>query len=347
MKAAVVYDENDIRITEIPTPNLGPGQVLIKVRGSGVCATDVKILGGSGLPKELPTILGHEVAGTIHAIGEGVSGLKINQRVAVYPIAACGECFFCDRGRFSLCLKPYGLGHGADGGFAEYLIVPEQIVNLGGIVDIDDMPFDIAAMIEPTACCIAAARQCGTKAGDNVLILGCGPLGLLHTVISKDKGARVIVLDINEERLGKAKEMGADISLNPDKVDVFEELRNLTHIGADIVIAAVGSAEVVEKFLPLVRNGGVYNIFAGTPKGKTINLDPRWLHYGEIILTGTFGSSLDHFRSSYEFLRENADVVSKVISERCALDDILNAVERVKKGTALKSIIMFDEGDGV
>jgi L-iditol 2-dehydrogenase len=341
MKAAVVYAENDIRITEIPTPNPGPGQVLIKVKGSGVCATDVKILGGAGLPKELPTILGHEVAGTIEALGEGVSGLEINQRVAVYPIAACGECFFCIRERYSLCLKPYGLGHGADGGFAEYVIIPEQIVKLKGLLDIDDMPFDLAAIIEPTACCIAAAKQCGTKSGDNVVIIGCGPLGLLHTTVSKAKGAKVITLDINEERLVKAKEIGADVTLNPDKVNVFEEVRSLTHIGADIVIAAVGSTEVIEKFLPLVRNGGVFNIFGGTPKGKTINLDPRWLHYGEIVLTGTFAASLDHFRSSYDFVNENADIVSKVISVRCELDDILNAVEWVKDGTALKSIIMF------
>ncbi|MBW1912159.1 MAG: alcohol dehydrogenase catalytic domain-containing protein [Deltaproteobacteria bacterium] len=342
MKAAVVYGENDIRITEMPTPSPGPGQVLIKVKGSGVCATDVKILGGSGLPKELPTILGHEVAGTIEALGEGVSGLEINQRVAVYPIAACGECFFCNRGRYNLCLKPYGLGHGADGGFAEYVLIPEQIVKLKGILDINDMPFDMAAMIEPISCCIAAAEQCRTKSGDNVLIIGCGPLGLLHVIVSKERGSRVIVLDINEERLLKAKEIGADITLNPDKVNVFEEVRNLTHIGADIVIAAVGSVETVEKFLPLVRNGGVFNIFGGTPKGKTINLDPRWLHYGEIVLTGTFAASLDQFRSSYEFVRENAEAVSKVISVRCGLDDILDAVERVKKGTALKSIIMFD-----
>ncbi len=341
MKAAVVYGENDIRITEIPTPRPGPGQVLIKVKGSGVCATDVKILGGSGLPKDLPTILGHEVAGTIEALGEGVSGLEINQRVAVYPIAACGECFFCNRERYNLCLKPYGLAHGADGGFAEQILIPEQIVKLNGILDINDMPFDMAAMIEPISCCIAAAEQCGTKSGDNVLIIGCGPLGLLHVIVSKDRGSRVIALDVNEERLSKAKEIGADVTLNPDKVNVFEEVRSLTNIGADIVIAAVGSAGAVEKFLPLVRNGGVFNIFGGTPKGETINLDPRWLHYGEIVLTGTFAASLGHFRSSYEFVRENADIVSKVISERCGLDDILDAVERVKKGIALKPIIMF------
>jgi len=342
MKAAVVYGENDIRITEIPAPSPGPGQVLIKVRGSGVCATDVKILGGSGLPKELPTILGHEVAGTIEAVGEGISDLKTNERVAVYPIAACGECFFCIRERYSLCLKPYGLGHGADGGFAEYVVIPEQIVKLKGILNIDDMPFDMAAMIEPVSCCIAAAEQCGTKTGDNVIIIGSGPLGLLHTIVSKAKETRVIVLDINEERLTKAREIGADVLINPDKTNAFDEVKKLTNVGADVVIAAVGLPEVIEKFLPLVRNGGVFNIFGGTPQGKMINLDPRWLHYGEITLTGTFAASLNHFKESFNFIKENEEIISKVISVRCELNDILDAVNRVKKGTVLKSIIMFD-----
>jgi L-iditol 2-dehydrogenase len=342
MKAAVVYGENDIRISEVPTPVPGAGQALVKVKASGVCATDVKILGGSGLPKELPTILGHEVAGTIEALGEGVTGLKIKQRVAVYPIAACGECFFCKQGRYSLCFKPYGLGHGADGGFAEYVAVPAQIVRLGGIIDIGDMPFDMAAMIEPTSCCVAAAEQCRTKAGDTVAIIGSGPLGLLHTIVSKARGCRVISIDMNEQRLAIAKDAGADVTLNTEKTDVFKEVKKLTGIGADSVIAAVGIPEVIEKYLPLVRNGGVFNIFGGTPPGKTITLDPRWLHYGEIILTGTFASSLDQFKKAAALVHDRPDSIAKVISVRCGLDDILDAVERVKKGTALKSIIIFD-----
>ena len=342
MKAAVVYGANDIRIAEVPTPRPGPGEVLVKVKASGVCATDVKILGGSGLPKALPTILGHEVAGQIEALGEGVSGPEPGRRVAVYPIAACGECFFCRRRRHSLCLEPYGLAHGADGGFAEYLLVPGQIVRLGGIVPIGDMPFDLAAMIEPLSCCLAAAEQCGTKAGDNVLIVGCGPLGLLHLIVSKEIGARVIAVDVNDRRLEKAKQIGADVALNPEKEDVPDQVRKLTQLGADVVIAAVGAAKVVEQSLPLVRSGGVFNVFGGTPKGETIGLDPRWLHYGEIVLTGTFAASLDHFNKALQFAAENAGAVLQVVSERCGLDHVLDAVKRVKAGAAYKSIIIFD-----
>jgi len=342
VKASVVYGVNDIRVLEVPTPRAGPGEVLLRVRSCGICATDVKILGGSGLPKNLPTILGHEAAGIVEALGEGVSGPEIGQRVAVYPIAACGDCFFCRQGRYPLCLEPYGLAHGADGGFAEYLLVPKQIVRLGGIVDIGSLPFDLAAMIEPFSCCLSAAGQCATKAGDNVLIIGCGPLGLMHIIVSKALGARVIALDVNEDRLRWASQLGADATLNPEKSDVFREVRSLTQVGADIVIAAIGATGAIEQYLPLVRNGGVFNIFGGTPKGETIRLDPRWLHYGEIVLTGTFAASLNHFKKSLDFVRTNAAAVSKVISATCDLDGIPAAVEQVRTGAALKTILMLN-----
>ncbi len=342
MKAAVVYGENDIRIAEVDTPSPGPGELVVKVRGSGVCATDVKILGGTGLPKELPTILGHEVAGEIASLGDGISGLNVGQRVAVYPIAVCGECFYCKQGRHSLCVDEYGLAHGIDGGFAEYVLIPDRIVRLKGIMDIGDLPYDLAAMIEPVSCCLSAADQCAIKDGDRVLIIGAGPLGLLHIIVSKALGATVIVSEINDARRAKAKKLGADVTVNPAQTNLREKIRNLTQVGADVVIAAVGFPKAVEESLPLVRNGGVFNIFGGTPKGQMITVDPRWLHYGEILLTGTFAASVHHFRNAVQFVKQNAEKVSEVISVRCTLDGILAAVEQVKKGTAFKTILVFD-----
>lgn len=342
MKAAVVYGANDIRIADVPTPTPGPGEVLVKVRGSGVCATDVKILGGTGLPKELPTILGHEVAGTVESMGTGVSGLAVGQRVAVYPIAVCGECFYCKQERQSLCIDQYGLAHGYDGGFAEYVLVPERIVRLQGIMDIGDLPFDLAAMIEPVSCCISAAEQCKITTGTQVLIVGAGPLGLLHLIVSKACGAKVIISEISDSRRAKAAALGADVTLNPVQVNMPEEMRRLTKIGADVVIAAVGFPRAIEESLPLVRNGGIFNIFGGTAKGETIAVDPRWLHYGEIMLTGTFAASVRQFAQAVQFVKDNAEEVSQVISVRCGLDGILEAVKQVKEGTAFKSILMFE-----
>ena len=342
MKAAVVYGANDIRIAEVPTPVPGPGEILVKVRGSGVCATDVKILGGSGLPKELPTILGHEVAGTVAALGPGVAGITVGQRVAVYPIAVCGECFYCKQGRHSLCTDQYGLAHGYDGGFAEYVLIPERILRQKGIIDIGDLPFDLAAMIEPVSCCIAAADQGRITEGTQVLIVGAGPLGLLHVIVSKARGARVIVSELSDARRAKAAALGADVTLNPAEVSMVDEIRRLTTIGADVVIAAVGFPKAIEESLPLVRNGGIFNIFGGTAKGEIIHVDPRWLHYGEIVLTGSFAASSQQFAQAVQFVKDHADTVGQVISVRCGLDGILDAVKQVREGTAFKSILVFD-----
>ncbi len=345
MKAAVVYKKNDIRISEVPLPRAGRGEVIVKVRASGICATDVKILSGAGIPAELPAILGHEVAGTVLELGPGTdeAGLRLGQRVAVYPIAACGECIYCRQGRNSLCLSEHGLGHGDDGGFAEYVRIPAEVVRLGGVIDIGDMPFELAAMIEPTSCCIAAAEQCGTKAGDTVVVVGVGPLGLLHTIVSTALGADVVCVDVNEDRLAKASSLGAKRGVNPEREDAAEAVREMTGVGADVVIAAVGFPQVMESYLPLVRNGGVFNIFGGTPRGEMMTVDPRWIHYGEIVLTGTFASSVDQFHKAFSFVGEHAEDVEAVISTRCGLADILGAVQRVQRGEGTKSVLLFPE----
>lgn len=345
MKAAVVYGKNEIRIAEVPRPRPGKGEVVVKVRASGVCATDVKILGGAGTPAELPAILGHEVAGTVAELGAGAgeTGLHVGQRVAVYPIAACGECLYCRRGRNSLCLHEHGLGHGDDGGFAEFVRIPAEIVALGGVIDVGDMPFDLAAMIEPVSCCLAAAEQCGTKAGDTVVVVGAGPLGLLHTVVSKALGARVVCIDMNEERLARALRLGAMRVVNPEKEDAAAVVRDLTEVGADVVIAAVGIPQVMESYLPLMRNGGVFNVFGGTPRGEMMTVDPRWIHYGEITLTGTFASSVKQFHKAFDFVGSRAEEIETVISTRCGLDDILAAVRRVQTGKGTKTVLQFPE----
>ena len=345
MKAAVVYRKNEIRIAEVPRPRARSGEVVVKVRASGICATDVKILSGAGIPAELPAILGHEVAGTVAelGVGAGEAGLHVGQRVAVYPIAACGECFYCRQGRNSLCLQEHGLGHGDDGGFAEYVRIPAEVVGLGGVIDIGDMPFDLAAMIEPVSCCIAAADQCGTKAGDTVVVVGAGPLGLLHTVVSKALGADVVCIDMNEGRLARAQSLGAKKVVNPEEEDAAAAVHDLTVVGADVVIAAVGIPQVMESYLPLVRNGGVFNVFGGTPRGEMMTVDPRWIHYGEIILTGTFASSVKQFHKAFSFVGEHAQEIETVISTRCGLDDILAAARRVQTGEGTKSVLLFSE----
>ncbi|MBI2979642.1 MAG: alcohol dehydrogenase catalytic domain-containing protein [Chloroflexi bacterium] len=342
MKAAVLYGENDLRYQEVETPHALPGEVVIEVKACGICTTDVKILSGESTPRNLPTILGHEVAGLVHEVGAGVKELTTGQRVAVYPIASCGECFFCRRGRHSLCLHEFGLAHGADGGFAEYVRIPKTLVDLGGILPIkNSLSMELAAMTEPLSCCLSAFRSAGVAKGDWIAIIGAGPMGLLHLLTAEAQGARTIVIDVIPERLDKARELGAEKVIDAGKTDPVQAVRSITEIGADLVIAALGSTEVMEKYLPMVRNAGVFNIFGGAPKGSRLTIDPRWLHYGEIILTGTFGSSLPDFKQALRLISTGKAPVEKIISHRVSLDKLLDAVQQTREHNLLKAVVLI------
>ncbi|WP_373501413.1 zinc-dependent dehydrogenase [Desulfococcus sp.] len=343
MKAAVVHGKGDIRIEEYPTPAAGDGEVVVRTRVSGICATDIKTLLGQGLPKDLPTILGHEVVGEISEIGRGVEGLRIGDRVAVYPIAVCGNCYFCKRGRHNLCEHEFGLAHGIDGGFAEYVRLPKEIVNIGGVVKIpDSLSFEKAVLAEPLSCVYASLKTCKVEPGSVVVILGAGPMGLMHLKMAKWAGARVISVDLRDDRLKTAKNMGAEVCLNASAVDHIDEIRKITGgRGAETVIASLGIPGVIEQNLKLTRNGGTFNIFGGPPAGQTISVDPRWLHYGEINLTGTFAASPVQFTACLDLIARNEMAVEDLISDRFGLDNFLDAVERAKNQTMIRGIVVF------
>jgi L-iditol 2-dehydrogenase len=341
MKAAVVHGKNDIRIEEYPTPQAGVGEMVVKIKASGICATDIKTLLGQGLPKELPTILGHEVVGEVHQLGTGVTGFDLGERVAVYPIAVCGECYYCKRGRHNLCEKEFGLGHGIEGGFAEYVRLPGQIIKNGGVVKIpDDLAYDKAVLAEPLSCGLAALRANRVQPGDTVLIIGAGPMGLIHLKVSKWAGARVIIADLLDNRLQVAKQMGADTCINSGTSDIQAEVAKLTNsAGAEVVITSLGIPAVIEQSLKLVRNGGTFNIFGGPPAGQSISVDPRWLHYSEINLTGSFAATPDDFAQALALIAGGAIVVDDLISDRFTLDSILDAVERAKNQEMIRAIV--------
>ena len=343
MKAAVVHGKNDIRIEEYPAPRAAAGEMVVKVKFSGICATDVKTLLGQGLPKNLPTILGHEVVGEVFEMGEGVSGFETGERVAVYPIAVCGECYYCKRGRHNLCLKEFGLGHGIEGGFAEYVRLPRQILDIGGVVKIPPkLSYERAVLSEPLSCGMAALRANRVQSGDTVLIVGAGPMGLIHLKVGKWAGARVIMADLLERRLQTAAQMGADVCIDVSQTDLAAEVDKLTGgAGAEVVIVSLGIPPIIEDSLKLVRNGGTVNIFGGPPAGQSITIDPRWLHYGEINITGTFAATPQDFRQALDLIAAAEVEVEDLISDRFTLDNMLDAVEKAKKHEMIKGIVSF------
>jgi L-iditol 2-dehydrogenase len=343
MKAAVVYGKNDIRIEEYATPRAGAGEMVVKTAASGICATDVKTLLGQGLPKNLPAILGHEVVGTVFELGEGVNGFKNGERVAVYPIAVCGECHFCKNGRHNLCMKEFGLGHGIDGGFAEYVKIPRQTINAGGIISITDgLSYEKAVLAEPLSCGLAALRTNRIRPGDRVVVVGAGPMGLIHLKVSKWAGAIVIMADLMDRRLKMAEKMGADYCINVSETKLEDEVGKITGgTGAEVVITSLGIPKVIEESLKLVRNGGVFNIFGGPPANQPITIDPRRVHYGEINITGSFASTPEDFKKALSIIAKGEIEVEDLISDRFTLDSMLNAVERAKKQDMIKGIVLF------
>jgi len=342
MKAAVVHGVNDIRIEDYPTPEAGPGEMIVKTRVAGICATDIKTLLGLGLPKDLPTILGHEVVGEVASTGEGVTGFSPGERVGVYPIAVCGKCRYCQQGRHNLCEAEFGLGHGIEGGFAEYVRLPKEIVDIGGVVRLaDGLSYEDAVFAEPLSCTLAAARSCNLRKGATVLIIGAGPMGLMHLKTARYHECEVIIADLIDDRLALAQKMGANHVINSGQKDLRNEVMQRTDgRGADAVIISLGIPQVIEENMQLTAKGGVCNIFGGPPPSE-IKLDPRWLHYQEITLTGTFASTPDDFRQCLELIADKSIIVSDLLSHTFSLDSFLDAVEKAKNQEMVRGIVTF------
>jgi threonine dehydrogenase-like Zn-dependent dehydrogenase len=240
-------------------------------------------------------------------------------------------------------MKEFGLGHGIDGGFAEYVRLPREIINIGGVAKIPDaLSYEKAVMSEPLSCGLAALRANRIKPGDKVVVVGAGPMGLIHLKLSKWAGATVIMADLLDKRLATATAMGADFCINVSQASLEDEVRKITDgAGAEVVITSLGVPKVIEESLKLVRNGGTFNIFGGPPAGQPIAIDPRWIHYNEIIITGSFAANLQVFKKAFDLIAAGEVEVEDLISDRFTLDSMLDAVERAKKQDMIRGIVLF------
>lgn len=353
MRAVVYRGVNDLRLETVPVPQIGPGELLVKIATCGICGTDLKkIHTGS---HSAPRIFGHEMAGTIVQLGDGVTKFRIGERVMVHHHVPCGECYYCRKQTFAQCAtyKKVGATAGFEpsgGGFSEYIRVMEWIVTLGGVVRIPDgVPFEQASFMEPVNTVLKGVKLLNLAADETVLVIGQGPIGVMLAALSRRTGARVLTSDLYPERHAIAAKFGLNEPIHAGTENVVERALAATEgRGADVVILAVGVNALIKTAMAAVRPGGKVMLFAQTQHDEAI-FDPGAVCMDEKSLIGSYSASaaildevaglvLGGYRSGFD--------LTQLISHRFPLEEAVHAIEVASHPQADSMKIMIEPVPG-
>jgi L-iditol 2-dehydrogenase len=344
MRVVRFHAPGDVRIEEAPEPTAGSGEVKLRVRACSTCGTDVKIFKFGHHHIVPPRIMGHEIAGEIVEVGEGVVGFAPGDRVQVIAAIPCGQCAECRRGRMTVCPNQESMGYHYEGGFAEYLVVPAKVLAVDGLNRIPDtVSFAEASVAEPLACVLNGQTLARVGEGDDVVVMGSGPIGCLHVRLARARGAaRVFLVDINTERLHLAAGLvHPDATVSSAQVDVVDEIGKLTDgRGADVVITAAASGAAQEQAIAMAARQGRISFFGGLPKDNpVIACDSNLVHYRELTIVGANGSSPSHNAQALRLIASGAVPVADLITHRLPLEQTLAAFDIVARGEAIKVTI--------
>ena len=342
MKAVLFYGPENIKYEEnVRLRPLAKGEILVKIKSALTCGTDVKTYrrGHPVLIKSVPSGFGHEFAGIVEQLGEGVDNVKVGDRVVCANSAPCGECFYCRHEEYNLC-ENLDLLNGA---YAEYIIVPERIVKKNTLILPDDLSFDKAAFCEPLANVVHGVERTDIKAGQTVGIIGIGPIGLMFARLAKLKGANVIVAGRNPMKLRMADEFAhadeiIDLSRYPNPEKIFKEYTEAKQ-GLDVAIACVGLPEIWERMFSCVRPGGTVHFFGGCKSGSKVSFDTTRMHYGDIKLMSVFHHTPKYFRQALEYIKSGDVEVEKLITDTLSLKEVEYAMKQHIEGNAIKFLI--------
>lgn len=345
MLAAVLHSPNNLTVEQIPTPVAGPGEIVLKIDTTTLCGTDGRLLTGAKTSGVIPdVVLGHEIAGRIHQLGEGVdeSAYPIGAQATVSIVVSCNSCPQCLTGLEHLCNNLDLVGYGINGGFAEYMVMPANAVKSGNVILAPKpLPSRHLALAEPLSCVLNGQEQLGIEPGDTVVVLGAGPIGLLHTQLARYCGAsQVIVTNRGAERRKLALEMGATLALNPETEDLKTAVLDATRgLGADAVIVGIGDPGLANVAIDLARPGGRVNYFAGFPKGSTSVMEPNLIHYKELKVTGGSNAPRRCVQRAVDLLAAGAIDADKIVTAAFGLKDIATGFEYVMGKKAMKVAI--------
>ncbi len=345
MRAAMLLGPERLEVRDVPVPRPGPGELLLRIGAATTCGTDVKVFRRGGHPRMLvvPTVFGHEMAGTVEAVGDGVEALAPGDRVVVANSAPCGACRHCAVGRENLCTDLEYL----NGAFAEYLLVPERFVATSTHRVPAGLALEKAALTEPLACVLHGLDACELErrgAGDAVdaLIIGGGPIGLLFVAALARDGHRVALADPNPSRLAVGSALGAmaTVAIGRDGGE-GEALREpFAGEGAEIVIECTGAPQVWADALDAARTGGLVNLFGGCAPGTTVPVDTHRVHYSEITVKGVYHHRPDTVRRALGMLSDARFEAERLLSGRRSVEQVEEALRAMIAREALKVVIV-------
>ena len=353
MQAVVYRGVNDMRVETVPVPEIGPGELLVKVATCGICGTDLKkIHTGS---HSAPRIFGHEMAGTIVRVGQGVARFKLGERVMVFHHVPCGDCYYCRKQTPAQCTlyKKVGVTAGFEpsgGGFAEYIRVMDWIVASRGVVRIpDNVPFEQAAFVEPVNTVLKGGKLLNLAPDDTLLVIGQGPIGLMHAALASRTGARVLTSDLYPERHALAARFGLHHPIHAGSEDVVERVFAETEgRGADAVVLAVGGNGLIKTAMDAVRPGGRVMLFAQTQHGEA-PFDPGAVCMDEKTLLGSYSSNFDILDEVTDLVfggYRNGFDLTQLISHRFPLQQAVAAIEIASHPKADSMKIMIEPAQG-
>jgi L-iditol 2-dehydrogenase len=325
-------------VSEVPVPEIGTGELLVEMKACGLCGTDIEKARGE-YTAALP-VLGHEAVGVVASVGESVVNIREGDRVFAHHHVPCQECYYCLHGNQTAC-KKFRSSNIHPGGFSEFFRVPQWNVSKGGVLSLPSfLGFEEASLIEPVGCCVRALDRCNVKEGDAVLVVGAGPIGILHSILLLSRGAKVMISEVSEPRLRFAEKSKAGYVIDARKQDVTREVSERTAgRGADIVIVASGSPKAVLQALKSIRMGGRICLFGVPAKGSVLDYDLSEVYNSEVSLVPSYGATDIDTTAALSLIVADSEKFRSVITHTFPISEFAKAVETTTSGAGMKVVI--------
>ncbi len=347
MKAIRLFEAGHLELSDMPIPEIGERELLVKVRAASICGTDIRMWknGAACASADHPLTLGHEFAGDIVKIGGEVKGYAPGERVSVAPNIGCGRCDACVSGNTHLCRQMEAFGVTMDGGFAQYVRIPESALLQGNVSKIgNEVSYEAAALLEPLSCVYNGQTLLGIRPGDDVLIIGLGPIGIMHVMVSRFLGAgRIYVNDLSKERLNQACRMFPDVFAISG--DVLECIRSYGREGVDVCIIAAPAADAQSASLEYMNTNGRLLFFGGLPDSrKIVPINTNLIHYRQLTIQGCTRQSISEYRKCAKLVDDKRIPLDLIMSDSYRLEEYEKAFENAAAARGLKHVFSFEKG---